>query len=130
MMIRHKLKRHGRVVFNGKGEKRPQTRKEHRYICKRTGYVMFKEKEADKHVPEHRLIVEKNIGRKLTKNEVVHHINGLKDDNRIENLYLCVDNSENKNIDAQLLKLAFNLVSSGYIKFSKGKYYLNGQRNP
>lgn len=38
---------------------------------------------------EHTLIAEKKIGRYLTKDEVVHHINGKKDDNRPENLEVC-----------------------------------------
>ena len=45
------------------------------------------------YVREHRLIVEKEIGGYLHRWEVCHHINKIKDDNRIENLMAFKSNS-------------------------------------
>lgn len=54
------------------------------------GYVVVlnpeRRSKSDKYIYEHRLVVECCIGRKLTRGEQVHHRNGNKTDNRIDNL--------------------------------------------
>ena len=62
-----------------------------RKIDKNIGYVrvyvpMHREANTWGYVYEHRVIAEEMIGRQLKKNEIVHHKNGKRWDNRKENL--------------------------------------------
>ncbi|KKM16916.1 hypothetical protein LCGC14_1681000 [marine sediment metagenome] len=58
------------------------------YVALDSIFAPMRRKGHHQHTLEHRLVVAKHLGRCLTDKEVVHHLNGIKDDNRLENLQL------------------------------------------
>ena len=68
-------------------------------FCDKDGYVfihtgIYHKNKKKRYVLEHRLIMEKHIGRKLKKNEVIHHIDGNPSNNNVSNLKLFSSHSE------------------------------------
>jgi hypothetical protein len=66
----------------------------HGYVYLYTPNHPFGRKSRGTYVLEHRLVMERKLGRYLLPEEVVHHINGKHDDNRPENLQLFAKNSD------------------------------------
>ena len=53
-------------------------------VHNKKGYIL--EKTNNGWFLQHHIVIEKHLGRKLNKDEAVHHINGIKTDNYVDNL--------------------------------------------
>ena len=91
---------------------------------KNTGYKYHIE--YDKKIYSHRLNMEKALGRKLLKTEIVHHIDCDKTNDDINNLLLC-SASEHKLLHIQLEHIASELYQQGLVTFDfeSRQYVLN-----
>ena len=132
------------TVGTQKGIKKPQFSRENsgrwnggEYISS-DGYKMvkaegeFHSSGRQKYKREHVVIYEKFLDRELktTKGyhgEQVHHIDGDKLNNSLDNLALCKNITEHRNLHCQLEEIAYELVKKGIIIFDRetNKYKLN-----
>lgn len=130
-----------------KGVKKPQFSRENsgrwnggEYISS-DGYKMIKcENEfhasgRQKYKREHVLIIEEFLGRELKTQkggagESIHHIDGDKLNNNIENLIICNSIEDHRNLHNNLERVSYELVKSGIIGFdSANKEYYIRNRN-
>lgn len=106
--------KHGEFHHNWKGGRR----------INQDGYVLLHRPdhpfaESGGHVMEHRLVMEMKLGRYLSREEVVDHLNGKRDDNRIENLQLMESQSQHIKLETKRGKYKKVLINRKRDKLGK-----------
>ena len=86
-------------------------------LATKSGYVL-----------EHRLVVEATLGRHLTRDEVVHHRNGIRADNRPENLEVFQTNADH--LRSELIGRVPNWTPEGKERILAGVRRGNTHRSP
>ncbi len=89
------------------------------------GYVRLANKrigKRDKREREHRLVMEKFLGRVLLSSEIIHHIDGNKQNNAISNLFLAETNSKHQLAHSSMEPIIYKLYADGKIIFEDGIY--------
>lgn len=89
------------------------------------GYVRVKVLEGSgRWEKQHKLVMEAALGRKLNPGEQVHHINGVRSDNRLENLYLCASAADHNAVEHSMAVVFRELMAAGYAQFNRetGRY--------
>lgn len=118
-----------KCLMTGKGN---NNYKDGQYINSLGYRVVRTNNQRKKYKLEHVLVYEEFLGRELKtefgpQSEQIHHIDGDKLNNTIDNLILCENMKEHKNIECQLNSVAMDLVKLGVIIFDKEtkKYSIN-----
>lgn len=107
-----RIRKHGNTGYSKKHLARFEN------VIDDAGYVLVpmanhpNARKSSKRVPEHRLVISQFLGRPLHKNENVHHKNGDRADNRLENLELWVTSQPTGQRPIDLLKWAREILKT------------------
>lgn len=82
-----------------------------------------------KKVPRYRFFVEQLLNRKLLSSETIHHINGNRTDDRLENLYLFSSEEKHQTYHQNLIHLILSNIHNNYIDLSKTTFKLIKKSN-
>lgn len=95
------------------------------------GYRMIRDESTSGYVREHIHVYELHLGRRINSRfggsgETVHHIDGNKLNNSIDNLVLISGSQEHRNVHAQLQQISYQLIRDGVIGFDRNtnSYFL------
>lgn len=95
------------------------------YIRNMKGYELYYNKIENSLRANHRIIFEKEKNIKLKKKNIIHHIDGDKKNNEIDNLLFCENSSIHRLVHSQLEKISYQLIKEGFILFDKeNKVYI------
>lgn len=93
---------------------RPLTRSSCGYMLE---YVRLTVPSTGKYRLQHRVVMERFLERDLTQAEQVHHIDGNRHNNKIENLVI-MNISEHQKLHADMYKIVYDLVRNGTVVFN------------
>ncbi len=93
------------------------------------GYILIKDynhpnKNSHNDILEHIKVMSEFLNRPIKKGEIIHHINMVRDDNRLENLYLYSSIASHVKAHGRLNKLVKKLINNKILKFENGEYLL------
>lgn len=71
------------------------------------------------YVLEHRYVMEKHLGRLLLKTEVIHHLDGCKSNNIIDNLIVCSSAKEHNIIHTEMQMFVEKLIREGKVYYDR-----------
>lgn len=99
-------------------------RRRNGYKPHRDGYVYIAHRDPDgvvRRKVEHRLVMERELGRPLKPGERVHHIDFNKRNNQPDNLFLCGSVAEHRTLHARTNVLLSELIYRGLVAFDRDR---------